>query len=502
MPEIIKISKVNESTLAITSNEISVEYELNDFFTFDVPGAKFMPMYKAKIWDGKARLYNIHRKTLPFGLYEYVLKFAKDRGYKIETTVEFPGEQISREQIKIFCESLNIHSRGEKIELRDYQVEAVYQAITKGRLLALSPTSSGKSVIIYCYVRWHLMHNRRIILMVPTTSLVTQMFNDFIDYSSANKWEVENYCHKLYSGQPKIFGKPVLITTWQAIHAFSKRKTSEIINFYKSWDVYIGDEAHRFASNSILTISNKLVNAKFRLGTTGTIQDAKVSKLTLEGSFGPVYQVITTKDLMNAGQVVKLNIKCLILNYNEEVRKLFKNADYQKEIDYLVTCEKRNEFIANLAKATKGNTLVLFRYVEKQGKPLYNLIKQKCSKKTVFYISGEISTDEREYIRQVLEKHDNAILVASYATLSTGVNIPSIENIIFASPIKSKITNLQSIGRGLRLKEGKTQCQLFDIADNLSFGSKMNYSMLHLKERLEHYQKENFVFSIKKVIFE
>ena len=499
---VIQIKKLNESTVTVTSDDIGIEQELNDFFTFDIPGAKFMPAYKAKLFDGKARLFNLYKKTLPYGLYEYVLKFAEERNYEVESHIHHDRDIVTYEEIESFCNSLQPHSNGKKLEIRDYQIQAVFQAISRGRLLALSPTSSGKSLILYCYVRWHLEKNRRIILMVPTTSLVTQMFSDFSDYSTENGWSADENCHMLYSGQIKQFDKPVLITTWQSIDAFSRKKTKEVADFYKSWDVYIGDEAHKFASNSILGISNKLLHAKYRLGTTGTLQDAKVFKLSLEGSFGPVYKVITTKELMDRGQVVQLNIKCLVLDYAEDIKKAFKKVDYQTELDYLVTNEKRNKFIAKLAKVSNGNTLVLFNFVQKHGKPLYELIKTMVGDdRPVFYISGEVSADERENIRKTLETHTDAILVASYATLSTGVNIPSIENIIFASPSKSKIRNLQSIGRGLRLRQGKNSCTLFDIADNLTYKSKMNYSMIHFKERIDQYKQESFDFTIKQIPF-
>jgi superfamily II DNA or RNA helicase len=497
----IIVEKQNEATLRITSDDFGIEQELSDFFSFKVPGAQFTPQYKAKIWDGIARLYDIHRKTLPFGLLEYVNKFAENNNYTVTTINIESHEEHSIESIKEFVSSLNIQTRGEKIELRDYQIDALHRAINKGRMLALSPTSSGKSAIIYCYVRWHLKQNRKIVLMVPTTTLVTQMLSDFKDYSSEVEWDAEDDIHCLYSGQAKVFDKPVLITTWQSIHSFSKKKTKEVSDFYKQWDVYIGDEAHRFASNSLLQISNKLVNAKYRLGTTGTIQDAKVQKLTLEGGFGPVYKVITTKELMDAGQVVDLNIKCFILDYDMETKKLLKGADYQKELDYIVTNQKRNNFIAKLSKVSTGNTLILFQFVEKHGKPLFKLIQDMCPDRPLFYISGEVSVEERERIRQVLDTHEDAIIIASFATLSTGVNIPSIENIIFASPSKSKIRNLQSIGRGLRLRKGKNSCNLYDIADNFTIKSKLNHTMKHFKERIDQYQTEQFKFSIKQLQF-
>lgn len=360
--------------------------------------------------------------------------------------------------------------------------------------------NSGKSAIIYCYIRWMLQSGERVLLCVPTTMLVTQMFKDFEDYSSHNGWDVEQFAHTLHAGREKIFTKPVLISTWQSIHALTKTKNKATQEFMASWTVYIGDEAHRFASASLMQISDRLVNAKFRLGTTGTLKDSKVDKLTLEGSFGAVFKVTTTKDLMDAGQVVKLKIKCLMLQYPAEVKTAMRGIDYKAELDWLVTNPKRNRFIANLTRAIPGVTLVLFQLVEKQGKALYETIKKQCGDtRPVFYISGKVSPKEREEIRAALMSSPNAILVASYQTLSTGVNAPGIENVVFASPMKSRITNLQSIGRGLRLREGKSSCTLYDISDNLAHKSKLNHTLRHFKERIETYQSEGFEFNVTEV---
>lgn len=494
----IYCEKLNEATLRVYSDDFGIEQELSEHFTFFVPGYKFMPLYRNKVWDGKARLYDIHRKTISSGLYEYVYKFAKDNGYSLNTAEGvYPSqEKITREEVVKFAESLNLHTRGQKLELRDYQIDAIYQAINRERILALSPTSSGKSAIIYVYLRWHLAHKKKIILMVPTTMLVNQMFSDFKDYSSEDAWNADEHCHILYSGKEKTFEKSVLITTWQSVHALTKRQSAAANKFFAQWQVYIGDEAHLFASNSLQQITKSLVNARYRLGTTGTIQDEKVAKLSLEGSFGPVYKVTTTRKLMDANQVTNLKIKCITLKHTQEECKLLKGADYQKEIDFLVTHEKRNQFITKLAKVTKGTTLVLFQFVEKHGKGLYQLIKEKCPDRQVFFISGIVSADERERIRKAIDTIEDAVIVASYKTLSTGVNIPKIENVIFASPVKSKITNLQSIGRGLRLREGKSSCLLFDISDDLMVKSKPNHTLNHLRSRIEQYTNEEFDFEL------
>ena len=165
---------------------------------------------------------------------------------------------------------------------------------------------------------------------------------------------------------------------------------------------------------------------------------------------------------------------------------------YQNEIEYLVASESRNKFIVNLALTQKGTTLVLFNYVEKQGKVLYKMAQERSNGKTIMYISGEIGTDEREKIRLSMDKEENVVLFASVQTCATGINIPSIENIIFASSTKSKIRNLQSIGRGLRLKEGKSGCNLYDIADDLSYKKSINHTLKHFSERVKIYSTEQF----------
>ena len=243
----------------------------------------------------------------------------------------------------------------------------------------------------------------------------------------------------------------------------------------------------------------RMQHVKYRIGTTGTIDNKKINQLTLEGLFGPVHRVTTTKELMDDGKVVPIDINCLILKYQDEVRKACKEHNYQEEMEFLVTNDTRNKFIRNLAISCKGNTLVLFQFVEKHGIPLYEAIKAKTADKQVYIVHGGVDTLDREAIRKDAEKDTNTIIVASYATFSTGINIPSIENIIFASPTKSKIRNLQSIGRGLRLKDGKTHLKLYDIADDLQWKSRKNHTLNHFIERVKIYSEEKFDYKVHEV---
>ena len=489
----IKIEKLDEVYVRVFSDS-SIEQELTDFFTYEYPGARFTPQYRARLWDGKVRLYDQVRKTLYLGLVTYVEEFATRNGYAVEYVNQVRHtNNITSDAVESYAKSLDPHGRGKPIEIRDYQIDAVTTALDQERTLLLSPTASGKSFIIYTTMRWHLAANRKCIIIVPTTSLVEQLYTDFEDYSSANMWDVSTHCQKLYSGFTREFTKDVLITTWQSVYLQPK-------SWFAQFNVIFGDEAHQFKAKSLTTVMEKMDKVRYRIGTTGTLDNKKVHRLVLEGMFGPVHRVTTTKALMDSGRLTSLNIMCIILKYNEEIRKARKNNTYQDEMDWIVSCEPRNKFIRNLAVKSEGNTLVLFQYVEKHGKILYDLIKEKAhTKRKVFFVYGGTETSDREAIRHITEGESDAIIIASFGTFSTGINIPSLENVIFASPSKSKIRNLQSIGRGLRLKDGKVQCNLYDIADDLHWKSWKNHTLNHAAERYKTYAEEEFKTKIVEV---
>ena len=490
---VINVEKINEVYIRVYSDDMGIESEIADFFTYDFPGAKFTPKYKARLWDGKVRLYDQLRKTLYVGLYDYVVKFAETHNYTINLVNEvyFPVD-IEMSEVDEFARSLNLYGRGNPIQIYDYQIDAVYTGLTSRRTVLLSPTGSGKSLIIYTMCRWHLEHNRKIIIVVPTTALVEQMYSDFEDYSSENGWSVKDHCQKLYSGFPKQITHNILFTTWQSAYLMPKP-------WFNQFDCIIGDEAHQFKAKSLTTIMEKLPTVSYRVGTTGSLDDKKVNRLVLEGIFGKIHRVTTTKKLQAEGRLAPLKITALLLKYPDEIRKECSKMDYQTEIDFIIKDEKRNKFIRNLALGCTGNTLLLFQFVEKHGSVLYDLIKEKSGDRPVYFIHGNTDVADREAIRKILSDQTDAIVVASFGTTSTGINIPSIENIIFASPSKSIIRNLQSIGRGLRLNTGKTHCNLYDLTDDLHWKSWKNHTLKHGAERYKLYSTEEFPIKLVEI---
>ena len=483
------VEKKNDVYLTVDCDS-NVQRELSEFFTFYVPGYKFMPAFRNRMWDGKIRLFSQKTKEIYFGLYPYIKAFCDERGYHIVAGKNVDiDNKVDKDIVKKFSNGL-----GQKFEVRDYQIDAIYHSLKFNRALLLSPTASGKSFIIYALIRYysHLIKdksNNKCLLVVPTTSLVEQMYSDFKTYG----WDVKKNCHRLYSGYSNQTDKKVLISTWQSLYKLPKK-------YFEQFGALFGDEAHLFKSKSLTELMTKLENCKYRIGLTGTLDGTQTHKLVLEGLFGAVNKVTSTKKLMDKKQLSNLTIRCLILKHTEENSKMVTKGKYQDEVDYLVSSESRNNFLRNLAIKMKGNTLVLFQLVEKHGKKLYEIIKEKAADdRKVFYIFGGVEADEREAIRGITEKEKDAIIVASYGTFSTGVNIRNLHNIIFASSSKSRIRNLQSIGRGLRLGDNKTNAVLYDIADDLTYKSKENFTLKHFQERVSIYTQEEFDYEIHNV---
>ena len=482
----IEIEKLNESMLKVHCDD-DVAKELSQFFTFKVPNHEFVPSFRAKRWDGKIRLFNLASRTIYAGLSSYIEKFLSDRNYKF-TTKNFNNDSATAESITTWISNQKIYSDKKPLIPHDYQIKAVINAIQKKRILLLSPTGSGKSLIIYLCLRYLLEHNdKRYLIVVPTTSLVTQLFNDFVDYSNRDI-NLIRQMHTIFAGKEKETSKKIVISTWQSIFREGE-------SFFDSFDGVFGDECHLYASKSLVTLIRKMKNTPYRVGTTGTLDNTQSNKLIVEGLFGRVYSVTTTKTLMDNNILSNLTIKNILLKYNPQDYYIIRKAKYVDEIEWLISNKLRNDFISNLANSIKGNVLVLFNFVERHGIPLFENIKSK-NKKDVFMICGKTDVDQRESIRKLVNKHTNSVLVASYGTCSTGISIKNINAIIFASPSKSVVRVLQSIGRGLRKSETKDSVVVYDIGDDLHHKSYRNHTLRHMDERISIYNNEKFSYKI------
>ena len=484
MSSVLKLEKLNSVYLKIEA-EADVRRELTDYFSFEVPGYKFTPQFRNRVWDGKIRLYSYATGQLYVGLYPYLKDWCNKKNIEIEENNEIHTIQShTAADIDELVKSYEL-----SITPRDYQIDAFKYALDYERGLILSPTASGKSLIAYLLVRHYLnVIDNNILIIVPTTSLVEQLYKDFKDYG----FDVENNVSRNYHGYEIEEGKRIVISTWQSLYKLPK-------TFFADFGAVIGDEAHLFKAVSLTKIMTKLTDCKYRIGMTGTLDGTKTHKLVLEGLFGRVNKVVSTRELIDKKQLADLKIICLVLKHTEAEAKAIYKEKYHKELEYLAQSEKRNKYIRNLATALNGNTLILFQLVEKHGKELYELIRNKAGDREVFFVYGGVDTQQREQVRAITEKSDDAIIVASYGTFSTGINIRNLHNIIFASPSKSRIRNLQSIGRGLRIGDSKDTATLYDISDDLTYKEKKNFTLTHFQERINIYNEEGFTYEIHSV---
>ncbi len=478
----VSIERVNEVYVRVNADP-GVKMEMSEYFTFEVPGAKFMPSVRNKVWDGKIRLLNVMTGLVYAGLVPYILKFCNVREYHVivdsgvvpnNIVQDTAGYDLAKEFNAPFTP-------------RDYQNNAIVHALKSDRAMLLSPTASGKSFIIYLLTRYHVdAERRKVLIVVPTTSLVEQMASDFIEYNNGEALDI----HKIRGGVDKNVEADITITTWQSV--FKEKKA-----WFAKFDVIGVDEAHLAKAKSITGIMEKMPECKYRYGFTGTLDGTETHKLVLEGLFGSVFEVTKTKNLIDDNTLAQFGIVAIALQYPDEIRKLNRGKSYQEEIDWIVGNESRNKYIKNLAHSLKGNTLILFQFVEKHGKVLYPMLEKKG--KNVHFIHGQVNAEEREDVRRLAETNDDNIILASYGTFSTGVNIKRLDNIIFASPSKSKIRNLQSIGRVLRKSDGDSKATLYDIVDDLQWKQTKNFATRHFMERVKIYNEEGFEYRIYNV---
>ena len=491
MGDVVRVESLNDVHMKVLADP-AIRQEIMNYFSFRPEGYQFSPAFKARVWDGYVRLYQPLRPVLYTGLLNYLKKFCDDRNY----TLDAPDDMIKPEDIPDDYGYEIAKEINSKFSPRDYQNDYIVNALRSRRSLSLSPTSSGKSLIIYLIQQhYYQCFGHRTLIIVPTISLVHQMAGDFVDYGCDPK-----LVYKIQGGVDKETVAPIVISTWQSLIKQPKE-------WFDQFRVVLGDEAHLFQAKSLTTIMEKLTNAPYRHGFTGTISsESKAHHLVLECCFGSIKRYVKTKDLIDDGTVAEFKVNALVLQYPEDKKKEFRKAlntikvkqkKWPAEREYLITNEKRNLFIRNLVWSLKGqNNLILFDLVEKHGKVLEPLLRR--DDRELHFIYGGVDGEDREAIRHLVEndpekKHD---ILASYGVFSTGVNIKRLDNVIFASGSKSEIKVLQSIGRSLRKGNGSDKATLYDIADDLSIGEFTNYTLNHFRRRIEIYSSEQFEFKI------
>jgi superfamily II DNA or RNA helicase len=374
-------------------------------------------------------------------------------------------------------------------EIRDYQDRAVRAALSNHRGILLSCTSSGKSLMLFNIIKSIRKQNfKNILLIVPNIMLVDQMYDDFESYGWQN---LDKEVERLGGGHEAYFDKPVLISTWQSLQ-------NKEADFFEKFDALFIDECHGSKASVLSKLTKQCINARFKIGTTGTLPTDKSDLLQIKSVLGDVIFELKSKELIDVGVLTKIQIANVIAKYPPEFVKMNKSRSYPEEVKMVEEYEDRNKVLKLIIDHTdpKHNILLLVNHL-KHVKLLQEWIEKEYPDKKVSVITGSVSGDERSEIRKGIEEEDGTILLATYATMSTGVNMPKLHDVILYSNSKSKIKVLQSIGRGLRKHATKNLIVLYDVADDLSYKTRTgrvvdNYLMKHWKERMTYYKEQEF----------
>lgn len=478
------VEKLDESYLRIHSND-GVLREINDFFSFDNPNAKWNKNIR-KIKDpfkrkeaSKTRLFKLRTKRLPLGLYGKLKAFAKENNYPLMGW-EPPVNNISFNEVREFCKALNLSSNGKEIVPYEHQLLGITKALRYKRRLLESSTSSGKSLMAYVLSRFLELAGKKILIVVSTTNLRTQMFNDFADYSRRVGWSPNGHVG-IVTPDNRVANHQITIALWQTIYEMPK-------TWFEQFQVLILDEAHHGEARSLRDICDASIHAEYRIGMTGSVQDGKVPRLILEGHIGKITTLITNMEAVAKGISADVHVKGLILQHKTAG---IPDMTYQEEIAFLLALPERNNFITNLALSQTKNTLILVSQIE-HGNELFRQLQIKNEGRLRYWVNGGVETEQREIVRKLCEEHQDAIIIATYPLFQEGISIKNLHNIIMASPTKSKIRVMQVIGRGMRLHPDKMNATLFDIVDDLRVGSAVNYGLIHWCDRLKIYQREGF----------
>lgn len=488
------------------SCEREISFQIKEHFSFFAEGFRFHPMYKDKVWDGKIKLFN--KGILPRGLLPELITFCEENNF----TYSVDKKLSIKENVNIDLQTyINpSHKDGKPLEFYEYQLKGVQHALEQKQTILLSPTSTGKSLMIYSVVKYILENSdKKILIVVPTVNLVNQLYSDFEEYSLINGFDTEKYTHKIFQGQDKNSNKRVFLSTY---HSISKLKKT----YFEQFGCLIGDEVHKFKGKELQKINENCENAIYKIGLTGTLGNIEANKWTIQGLFGSPLVLTTNKEMIDLGRSANLKISMLQLIYSDDEKKLIsqktriKNkALFSDEIDFVCHHSRRTRFVAAMALKQPLNTIILFNR-EEHGDFIYKTIVEMNPNKKVYFINGKkaiidgkVFTGQaaikiREQIRKQIDEDESSILVASFGTTGTGISIKNLNTMIIAASAKDEKKVLQAVGRILRV--GKyPDVKIYDIGDDLSWKKNINHVLKHFVERVNYYKKEQFNFSIKKV---
>jgi len=505
----IILDKVDEVYISPSKITIEQQLELGEEFSCKAKDFWFHPKFRTGEWSGELKYYNRNTNQFPIGLLPQFIRFCKKFNYNYKFNFDISELKCEIDDDDVDKLYKSIFKKG--YIPRDYQDYAIKKALRNKRGIIEHPTASGKSLVLYTLIRFILATTeKKVLLVVPSINLVKQMFSDFVDYGWSS---CESYATLIYGAAKKRdWNKPIIISTWQSIH----KKSPE---FFRDFGMVIIDETHGAKAASLKSILEKSSNADYRIGLTGSLQDINIKNekadfLTISGYLGPVIAKEKTSDLIDKGFLSDIMVANIFIKYPKDIVDLtkYESYSYVEEVDIIQSYANRNKILDYIINHSKkdNNILILCHEIEDHLLVVKDYIENHFEDWNLHIIYGKTTANQREKIRNEMRGKGGNILLASYGTLSTGVNIPRLHQVVFYSSYKSKIKVLQSIGRGLRKHESKSKLILWDIVDDLTYktyraGKEIlhkNYVYSHWLKRLSYYKKQGFKFVNKQIDLE
>ncbi len=474
----------NGQQLQVFTDNKETARKLMDKLSCFEAGYAHSTLYRMGKWDGKRKFYDL--KPVQGGWY-----FLTNLSFS-ERVSEIINESLPKTKIEQPSPIEFLKREIPKLPFTPYkhQIKLFMGMVSNYNHLGVSSVGSGKSLAIYLLIKYFLELNKKILLLVPTIMLVNQMYQDFIDYGGDE--EFMDLIQQIGGEfKDKDIQKPVVISTWQ-----SAQKSN-----LKLFNIVINDEAHT-AKAEVLDDILQNNNFERKLGVTGSMPIIELDAMILESNFAAPVRYINARQMMDLGLATELSIVAMYLNYPQIPKNQIKT--YQDEIRFMKDSLPRQVFVNKLLKKLDGVTVALYAHTEHGVKTWENYTGVKLTPKIkqsfdlqkehgVFFLTGKTKPSLREQIRIYLNQVENAHVIAQYAIMSTGINIPRLKNLVYLSSNKSFTATLQSIGRVLRLHKDKSRAVVYDLIDCMSGTRKdENYLQKHFWERNNYYQQEQF----------
>lgn len=482
----IKIVPLTASHCQVVASP-EAKSDIDNFFSFFPENYQFTKQFKERKWSGKVRLYSAITGKFYVGLLPELIRLAQFKGWRYDLS-EMQFHEYDESKLVSYAENFIKNNPGSPFKPRDYQIKSLIRGVKNGRNTFLSATGSGKSGMIFLLCDFYF--DKKILVIAPRTTLVNQLAKELDVFSVGRLKDT----HKIYAGQEKVSDSRIIFSTWQSIYLMPKK-------YFEQFDMVIVDECHESDASSLKGIMNKCVNAHIRFGFTGTLKGAKSHEMIITGVFGPVETISETHKLIERGILSEIHVNCIILKHPIEYEK----RHFQDEVDYICRDKLRNTAIAKFCSSLPGNTLMMTHFVDKHGMMLYDLIKKYKDPEKVFFINGRVDVDIRDEIKSIIEKSNDATLIATYGAFQLGENVTRLHNVAFTTAYKARVQVLQSIGRGTRRDDykggDKFRCDIWDFADDLTGDEDklLNYGLKHLKARIKIYAEQKFPYKVTKI---